>query len=346
MSEQFYNGNTLLNKKDLTGAQPEIYICTSNRNAGKTTFFSRYLVDSYLKKGEEFAVLYRYKDDIKGADNKFFHDIQELFYKDLEMYGKAEENGLFMRLFINGNTCGYALPINKADKLKRNSHLFSHVEHIFFDEFQSEFNDYCPSEITKFISLHTSIARGQGKAVRRVPVYLVGNPVTMLNPYYAEFGVAKRLDKKTKFLRGNGWVMEQGFNHYVAEQQKLSAFNRAFENHEYVSYASEGTYLNDSDAFIEAPSGNSSYFMTLLYKGKNYGIRKYVKQGIVHCGHKPDMSSHVRLSATTDSHTTNYVMLKTFAILIDELRFYFQRGAFRFEDLECKNVILDTLAFH
>lgn len=56
-----------------------------------------------------------------------------------------------------------------------------------FDEFQSENNDYCPNEVQKFISVHTSVARGQGKQLRYVPVYMLSNPVTLLNPYYIEW---------------------------------------------------------------------------------------------------------------------------------------------------------------
>ena len=39
-------------------------------------------------------------------------------------------------------------------------------------------------EIRKFLSIHTSIARGKGEQVRHVPVYMLGNQVSIINPYY------------------------------------------------------------------------------------------------------------------------------------------------------------------
>lgn len=34
----FYDGAKLLSLKDIDGNTPEIYMCTSNRNGGKTTY--------------------------------------------------------------------------------------------------------------------------------------------------------------------------------------------------------------------------------------------------------------------------------------------------------------------
>ena len=40
MENIFYDGTKLLNMKDLSGEKPEIYLCTGNRSAGKTTYFN------------------------------------------------------------------------------------------------------------------------------------------------------------------------------------------------------------------------------------------------------------------------------------------------------------------
>lgn len=44
-----YDGTKLLSLNDIDGNRPEIYICTSNRSAGKTTWFNRYVVRRYLR---------------------------------------------------------------------------------------------------------------------------------------------------------------------------------------------------------------------------------------------------------------------------------------------------------
>ena len=74
------------------------------------------------------------------------------------------------------------MPLNSADSIKKYSHIFSDVDRMMFDEFQSENNDYCPNEVQKFISVLTSVARGQGKQLRYVPVNMLSDPVSLLTP--------------------------------------------------------------------------------------------------------------------------------------------------------------------
>ena len=122
-----------------------------------------------------------------------------------------------------GESCGYAITLNSADQIKKYSHLFSDVDMIIFDEFQSETNHYCSDEIKKFLSVHTSIARGNGEQVRYVPVYMLGNQVSIINPYYVELGITARLSEEVNFLRGDGFVLENGFIDSASQAQKLSA---------------------------------------------------------------------------------------------------------------------------
>lgn len=341
----YYDGTKLLSLKDINGQDPEIYLATSNRSAGKTTYFGRWAVKRFLEKGEKFGLIYRFNYELSDVSDKFFRELKALFFPDQNMSSKNRAKGIYHELFLNDVPCGYAIAINNADQLKKMSHLFSDVARLIFDEFQSESNHYCENEVQKFISLHTSIARGQGKQVKRVPVIMMSNYVSLLNPYYIAMGIADRLRSDTNFLRGDGWVLEQGFNTDASEAQKQSAFNRAFSAHLYVKYSAERFYLNDNTAFIEQPSGNSRYVCTLKYMGKNYGIREFKELGIIYCDSSADLTFPVRLSITTEDHEINYLLLQRNDLMIKLLRTYFERGLFRFRNLECKKAILELLAY-
>lgn len=342
---EFYDGTRLLSTLDVNNNKPEIYICTSNRSAGKTTWFSRYAVNRFLKNGEKFMLLYRFNYELDDVADKFFKDISTLFFDGSVMTSKKRASGIYHELFIDKKSCGYAVSMNSADQLKKYSHLFSDSSRILFDEFQSETNHYCPNEIKKFISIHTSVARGQGEQSRYVPVIMIGNPVSIINPYYVELGISNRLRENTKFLKGNGFVLEQGFVENASKAQQLSAFNRAFANNEYVAYSSENIYLNDNKSFIEKMTGNSKYIATIKYQGNNYAIREYAEQGIIYCDDKPDLSFSFKITVSADQHTVNYVMLKKNDFFINILRYYFERGCFRFKNLKCKECILNTISY-
>lgn len=345
MNKKYYDGAKLLSMLDINKEKPEIYMCTTNRTSGKTTYFGRLCVNSFLNKGEKFAVIYRYNYELDDVAEKFFKDIGALFFRDKEMTSKRRANGIFHELYLDEESCGYALSLNSADQIKKYSHLFSDTCRMLFDEFQSETNHYCTDEIRKFISLHTSIARGRGKQVRYVPVYMLGNTVSIINPYYVEMGISTRLKDDTKYLRGDGFVLEQGYYEQASKQQMNSGFNKAFSNNQYVAYSAQCVYLNDNKSFIDKPSGNARYICTIKYKGSNFAIKEYGESGFVYCDDKPDMSFPLKITATTDDHNINYVMLKRNDFFLSTLRFLFEKGAFRFKDMRCKEAILNTLRY-
>lgn len=346
MSKQYYDGTKLLSLMDINGNKPEIYICTTNRTGGKTTYFSRLLVNKYIQNKEKFCLIYRFNYELDNVSEKFFKDINTLFFPEYEMTSKRQASGIFHELFLNEISCGYAVSLNSADQIKKYSHLFSDVARMLFDEFQSESNHYCNNEIEKLLSIHTSIARGQGKHVRYVPVYMIGNPVSIINPYYVELGISSRLKTDTKFLRGDGFVLEQGYIDTASKAQKESGFNRAFAKNKYANYASEAVYLNDNLAFVESVSGKSKYICTIKYNDCNYGIREYSEQGILYCDDRPDMSFPTRITTTTADHGINYVMLQRHDMYIANLRLLFEKGCFRFRNLKCKEAVLSALKYN
>lgn len=342
---EYYDGTKLLSMLDINGERPEIYMVTTNRTGGKTTYFNRLLVNKFLKGQGKFALLFRYNYELDDCAEKFFKDIGRLFFKGSEMESERRANGIYRELFLDEESCGYAISLNSADTIKKYSHLFSDVERMMFDEFQSETNHYCADEIRKLLSIHTSVARGQGKMVRYVPLYMCSNPVSIINPYYVEMGISERLQSETRFLKGDGFVLEQGFNQNASEAQMQSGFNRAFSRNSYVSYATQCVYLNDNQAFIEKPEGRSKYLTTLRYNGTEYGVREFADAGIIYCDDRPDGTYPSKISVTTEDHNVNYVMLRRNDMFLTNLRFYFERGCFRFKNLKCKEAVLKALSY-
>ena len=353
---KFYDGTKLLSLMDINGDKPEIYMSTSNRSAGKTTYFNRLLVNRFLKHKEKFMLIYRFDYELDDCANKFFKDIGGLFFSNYYFFSEKRSRGKYHELFIDkgerpddntksGIPCGYAISMNSAEFIRKASHFFSDTCIMFFDEFQSETNNYLPNEINMLQSIHTSVARGQGVQSRYVPLIMCSNQVSIINPYYVEFDIANRIQANTNFLRGEGWVLENGFVESASLAQKQSAFNRAFKKSNYLAYASENVYLNDSTAFIEKPVGANRYIATLKYKDTEYGLREYRDLGIIYCDTSVDKTYPHRLSITTADHNINYVMLKTASPFVQNMRYYFEHGAFRFKDLSCKDCIMHMISY-
>lgn len=352
----YYDGTKLLSLKDRNGNVPEIYMCTTNRTGGKTTYFNRLVVKRFLEGKGKFAILYRFKYDLKDCADAFFKDIGSLFFPEYRMRSETRHDGTYYELFMYkasesdtkdpGISCGYAIAINSADTIKKISHMFNDVNRIIFDEFQSESFNYCADEVSKFISIHISIARGQGKQSRYVPVYMISNFVTLLNPYYVEMDISTKLQMQTKFFKGDGFVLEQGWVESAATALQESGFMQAFShNKQYAFSTKQGVYLSDNICFVEKPEGACKYVATLRYKGRNFGVRAYYEAGVMYCDDRADLTFPLRLSVTTEDHRVNYVMLKSNIEFIGKLRFFFDRGCFRFKNILCKEAIMKALSY-
>ena len=104
----FYDGTKLLSMKDINGDKPEIYLCTANRSAGKTTYFNRHCVKKFLDNKEKFALLYRFNYELDEIADKFFKDIGNLFFKDFTMRSERKRNGIYHHKLIRPNKTSFA----------------------------------------------------------------------------------------------------------------------------------------------------------------------------------------------------------------------------------------------
>ena len=349
MDNNYYDGTKLLSLTDINGNKPEIVVCCSNRSAGKTTYFNRYLVKRFLSTGEKFGVLFRYKNELQDCANKFFNEIRQLFFPNYTMTSKTIASGYLCELYLQDGDktpipCGFCFALNSADKLKKFSHLLSDVTQYIFDEFQTETNQYLSNEIEKFISLHTSIARGGGKQSRHVRVIMLSNNITLLNPYFVAWGISAKLTRQ-KFARGIGWVVEFNYNESAANAQLESTFNQAFTNNKYMlSNSKENIYLNDDVSMIEKPLGKSNYIATLKYNGVDLGVYEFVNDGIIYAS-KQCNKSRLTIPCWLADIGINKLALKKYDTIIKLFREYFVNGCFRFSDLETKTAIINILGF-
>ena len=84
---KYYDGTKLLSMLDLNGKKQEIYMCTTNRSGGKTTYFGRLCVNRFLDKGEKFGLIYRYNYELDDVADKFFKDLKvKSGYKAVEKF--------------------------------------------------------------------------------------------------------------------------------------------------------------------------------------------------------------------------------------------------------------------
>lgn len=334
----YYDGTKLLSMLDINGLKPDVYMASTNRTDGKTTFFSKMVVSHHLKRGTQFALLVRKQTELDGIAEGFFDELSSLFFKGKTMEAEPMFRGAIRKLYIDGVPAGFAIPLTAEQYVKKNSHLFYNVDEIMFDEYQTLDIEYLPDEISRFYSIHKSISRGGGKQVRRVPVYLLSNEMSIVNPYYIAMNVSERITSKAKYIRGNGWVLQRTINESVQQQAQETGFYRAFSDTEIAKHSTFNTSFLDKEGLIEKMSGNYRYIATLVLNESQYAVKLY--NSIIYIDKRAEPSGKIY---TSDSNLMSAGMSMIPRALKIILKEYFEKGCVRFYSQDCKSAFFKSL---
>ena len=73
--------------------------------------------------------------------------------------------------------------------------------------------------------------------------------------------------------------------------------------------------------------------------------KSLLKAGYIYCDDKADSTYPAKITVTTADHDINYVMLRRNDLFLMNMRYYFEKGCFRFKNLQCKDAILKALSY-
>lgn len=344
---RFYNPRFLMSMKDKNGETPELFFTLGNRGSGKTFNITlEILVRDYILKDRKVGVLTRVKDDLGKVAEGIFKEVLHLYYPDtyVEEVNRGKYSDIY---FVSGEGenrvrkhVGYVLPINRSYQLKPISSTFADCDIMFMDEFQVDGIESNKNIVSDFISLHQTVARGNGQAVRYVPVILASNFINILNPFFVALGL-HRMPPDCRKFRGDGVVVEMFLNEDVQKLQEQSPFNRAFAGHKQLVSSNNNEWLIGNNSLISKPTeewGFSHYVCTLTDGSKKFGVRRYPNCGIYYVNRSIDETCQYNYNISLDGDL-NLPMLKK-ATMMKVLREAFAGGMVRVSDAECKEIML------
>lgn len=159
------------------------------RANGKSYEVKRQCLTEAWENNTEFIYLRRWDMDIKQSqiENYFadapieaitHHEADCLYvYQKRIWFARTDENGKKIKIRV----CGYAIALSQDEHYKSN--IFPKVRNIIFEEFIS-MNYYLPREPSRLQHLASTIFRNTPGRV-----YLIGNTISRVCPYVAEWGL-------------------------------------------------------------------------------------------------------------------------------------------------------------
>ena len=353
---RWHSPDKLMNALDRNGNKPGVYISLSNRGGGKTYGFSKWIFEHMVDKGILFGMYTRWASDLGHVALTALNSMLNDNYPDYTVRENVVD-GVYSEIWMclkeknsedveeePDRLIGFVFPINLADKIKQKSSMFIDVDILFMDEFQT-LGKYCPDEVNKFLDIHTSIARGKGKAVRYVPIIMLSNSLSIANPYFVVLGLTTNLQDNTKFYRGNGLVLEHFINEDVREAQKADPVNIAFANADIMKTNLDNDWYFDNRTCICKPErewGKSQYMCTLKDGKTSYAIRYYANAGFYYINYSVDSSCSTIYNLSLDGHLNLPFVQKSAVFKILKDAFY--KGNLRCSDIKIKNMIVNIIA--
>lgn len=328
---KFYNGNKIL------GYNRPFNFIVGNRSAGKSYFWKRYVINRFLKTGEQFIYVRRYKDDIDGTIKGLFSDVSVEFPDHVIETGGG-------KITVDGDIAGTTIALSLA--YKRKSSSFIDVKTIIYDEFLPENGRYLKNEWDTALNLYQTIARGGGRAIRDdVRFVFIANHVSLYNPYFR--GLNVRIPDGAKYIKGKAYVIEIFTNEEVADEIKNSKVGSLLASGTYGAYAIGGKFLLDSDSFIKKMPAAVRLVIKIKYDGDVYGIYYGVQDGNYYISNKIiDVAAPTFVFSNQD-HTLNYIYIDSWreSIILSKVREYYENGKVFFSNQGARGMFMDVMKY-
>ena len=309
------------------------------RGVGKSFGAKKAMLSKFLKSGEQFVYLRRYKTELDTALSTFWSDLQSAgFFTEHDL--KVKKSKMLTTFTCDGKVCGYAVPLSTANILK--STAFPSVRTIIFDEFLLDTAAgtyrYLKNEVEMVLDIIETIGR-----LRDVQVIFLGNATTQVNPYFAYFNLTLPYNSEFKTFKDGLIVVNYIRNEEYRKVKKASRFGKLIDGSNYSQYAIDNEFLRDNAEFIAKRPEKSSFFCTLIVNGIHVGLW-LGSDSLMYVSPKYEPNSQMQFACDYNDHSEKslFLSIRENYYLRYAVRFY-KNGWLRFENMIVKNNVVELL---
>lgn len=309
------------------------------RGVGKSFNAKVAVMNKFLKNGEEFVYVRRYKTELDSALNNFFTDLQENGY--FEEYNlQVKKNKMITKFTCNGEVCGYAIPLSTSNILK--STAFPKVKTIIFDEYMLDNSGtyrYLKNEVTMMLDFIETIGR-----LRDIQVIFLGNNTSFYGcPYTAYFDLELPYNSEFKTFKDGTIVVNYIKNEAYRDAKRNSKFGKLISGTAYGDYVILNKSLRDNQHFIEKRPPKAHFIGVMIINGTGIGIWDG-KNGYLYLSSDYDPNTVHKFVFDYSDHTeqTIYTNARENLYLHMCVRGY-KQGWVRFENQKIKTIAVQLL---
>lgn len=304
------------------------------RGVGKSYGAKKFIINDFIRRGNQFVYLRRYKTELKNSVPKFFDDL--IANNEFEGHTFKVKDNTF---YCDNKVMGYAIPLSVANILKSTS--FAKVKTILFDEFIIDKGTYhyLQNEVTQLLDVVETIGR-----LRDIRVLFLANAISITNPYFNYFDLTLPYKSDIKTFKDGLIVVNYIKNEEYRKVKKESRFGKLIEGTSYGKYAIDNEFLRDSKSFVSKKQEDAKHLFILILQNNSYGVWYSYNSCIMTISKDIDPNCPIRFSLDIDSHNDSTTLIKmrsnTYYKAIVEA---YRNGHLTFESQQIKNNVMEIL---
>lgn len=324
-------------------------------NKGKTFGLRAYALKRALKRDLRFVEVCRTLDERDSVKKSYFDKLVAVDDEFAAYEYKCESNVFKYRerdapKGAKWRTCGYVVAFTEMQRTKKRT--FTAVENIIMDEAILESIDathtYKRDEWNVLSRIIDSCAREDAYDERRVKprLFLLGNAVDLLNPYFAAFGI------KGVPRFGYTWYRDKMcLLHYPEpdEHDEYRADHTLAGRMGQVTGYAKATYANDfaeDMRYIAKKPPRAKYVMGCVHMAAEYGIWLDMTEGYYYVtGKIPENAGNV-YALTRRDDTPNRIAAKVASKTLRVIVQMYYEGSVLFDSVKVREGFLDAMALY
>lgn len=315
------------------------FICGA-RGLGKTYGAKDKVIKKFLRLGEQFIYLRRFKTEMRAA-KAFFDDIAHtfpgmLFRLNGDQFEVCREPAKNRKENV-WEVMGYAIALSTAQNQK--GRAFPKVRTIIFDEFIIEKGlvHYLPDEATVLTNFYSTVDRNRNNT----RILFLANSISIENPYFVKYKI--RPEKVGDLIVSYKGFMVAHFVDSADFNQEVykTRFGEFIEGTDYADYALGNEFADNHELMIAKKPSDAEYAYTLETRGGTFSVWFHRKEGNYYLQEKRPGQELKYTMIPNKVDTDNRLLLKNDEIL-RMLRASFKNGLMRFDESHTRNAMLDV----
>ena len=316
-----------------------IALVIGERGVGKSFSTKLAMLKRFIRTGEQFIYIRRYKTELDTALATFWDDLQANgYFDDLDL--KVQKSKMLTKFTCDGAVCGYAIPLSTANILKSTS--FPDVSTIIMDEFlldNAGTYRYLKHEVTLLLDVIETVFR-----LRDGKVILLGNNLAPhASPYFCYWNLELPEEGKEFRSFNDGAIVVQYIrNEEYRKAKKESKFGKLITGTDYGDYAIDNVALRENSDFIAKKPDKSQFFGALIMNGVSIGI--WSRGSCYYLSEKYDPNTNFKFAMDFDDHTEDTIFEGVSTNLyVHALVRAYKIGCLFFENQRIKSTVVKLL---